>query len=476
MTNGTGRTARRAIAALIGLGGLGVYATAQQPKPPLVVKSSGTPGVYEVAGPTPAAYLPPTVIPGVPVQPADPPVVAREPAPVAPLTPASHVAPVAAKPGVLPGVPVPPAAPTASVATAPAVPPKPPALIAAPAVSAKPVPAAPTPPVEFVREQMPLAPLPPAGLAPPATTQAAVSEGPLAPVAATVPAPQAPKPVAPPAASLNALVAPEAALAKPRVIVEARSTQTAAADLPAAPPAAVKVPGVPSPPVLLAPVPAAQTPVVPTAPRVPPAPVAQASPTPGVVPTVRNPVSPAPVASQADEPAVVADEEPGASCARCGKGHSCCVCVPATVPPPVGASVRAAFATQRANALDDSTVIYCEDFDAGTDRLNPTGERHVAGIARRFDQTRGPVKVEPTGDPALDLRRTSTVISALTKAGVPVQVAASRVQGGVSRAEGMPATDIEPAFVRYSFGGYGVGGAGATYGAYTTFGPFALYR
>jgi len=123
-------------------------------------------------------------------------------------------------------------------------------------------------------------------------------------------------------------------------------------------------------------------------------------------------------------------------------------------------------------------VIFREDFDMDADTLNPTGERHVSGIARRFDQIHAPVKIEPTANPALDRRRTAVVISALVKCGIPVEAAAHRVQCGSSRAEGMPATDIEPTYFRYGLGGYGYGaaGLGANYGAFATFGPFLPYR
>lgn len=118
--------------------------------------------------------------------------------------------------------------------------------------------------------------------------------------------------------------------------------------------------------------------------------------------------------------------------------------------------------------------MFREDFDRDADTLNPTGERHIGGIARRFNQTQANVKIEPSGDVALDQRRIATVISELTKAGVPVEVASGRVQSGNTRAEGMPAADIEPAYVRHSLGGY-YGGLAPTYGGFATFGPLGPY-
>lgn len=466
MTYRSGRTIRRALAVMLGLGGLGVYATAQQPKP-LVVQSTGTPGVYTVNGPTPGKLLPATVMPGVPVQPADTPV-ASEPTPT----------PVAAKPSVLPGVPVPPAPSARPVETsvtrvgqpdprpAPAV--RPPlTTVSRDAMPALPLsPAAPPPPSVVVRDAMPLAPLPPT--APPSVTPVGLLEpvAPLAPVAPTAPA------------IVVVPVAPE--IRKPRVVVETTSSQVAS-----------DLPGVPTPPVLLAPVLAPPPPasLTPGNPRVvlPPTAVAQAEPLPSVIPTPGSlaPTIRTPAMNQCtvEMPSVISTttNHPGESTERCskcqrGKTHCHCICAPATVSPPVGSAVRGAFATQRANALEDYCVIYREDFDQDSDTLNPTGERHISGIARRFAQTNAPVKIEPTGDAALDQRRTAAVISALTKAGVPVEAAASRVQGGTSRAEGMPATDIEPTYIRYGIGNSGIGGYGPMYAGYTTFGPFALYR
>jgi hypothetical protein len=134
------------------------------------------------------------------------------------------------------------------------------------------------------------------------------------------------------------------------------------------------------------------------------------------------------------------------------------------------------FAAQRGNALDEFFTVYREDFDQDSDTLNPTGERHINGIARRFEQCKGMVKVEPSGDPALDERRKSAVISELSRAGIPAAAAAERVQGGTTRADGLPSADIEPTYNRYGFGGPGVGGAGAAYGSFTTFGPYGPYR
>ncbi|MCE9567539.1 MAG: hypothetical protein K8U57_36530 [Planctomycetes bacterium] len=465
MTNRTGRTIRRALAVMLGLGGLGIYATAQQPKP-LVIKSTGAPGVYTVDGPTPGNMLPPSVMPGVPVQPA----VASAPMPVAP---------IATNPNMLPGVPLPPADTAVARENMPVAP-----------VAAKStlLPGVPLPPVETAvardnMPQMPLAPLPPKAPTTVTPVEFAAADAPLAPIAPTIPSPQStptPTQSAPvtvtPTASVTPITPTTPATRvqqapvmiiqptrKPRVVVEQASAPLT--------PETPNAPTTPTPPVLLAPVlgPSGSVPRPAGTPSVlPQGTVTQA---PIIVP------QPAPVATTTitQTPA-----QTGEQCEKCGRLRShggCCVCARATVPPPVGASVRAAFGTQRANALEEYCVIFREDFDMDADTLNPTGERHISGIARRFDQTHAAVKIEPTGNAALDRRRAAVVVSALVKAGIPVEAAANRVQGGTSRAEGMSAPDIEPTNVRYGVASYGYGYTAApTYGAFATFGPFLPYR
>jgi hypothetical protein len=164
-----------------------------------------------------------------------------------------------------------------------------------------------------------------------------------------------------------------------------------------------------------------------------------------------------------------------AGCATCGGKHGptrfcACLCTPATVPPPLGANVRYAFDLQRANALAEFFVLYREDWLDATTALNTTGARHLDGIIRRFGMIAAPVRVEPTGDAALDENRRAAVAELLVQAGVPANEATSRVVIGASRAEGLRYHDIEGVYSRsfgiYSGGFGGYGGYGGGFGGY----------
>jgi hypothetical protein len=145
------------------------------------------------------------------------------------------------------------------------------------------------------------------------------------------------------------------------------------------------------------------------------------------------------------------------------------------VVPPLGSAVRAANDAQRINALAEYFVVYREDFDAGAATLNPTGERHLDGIARRLRQVPVPVRVEPTGDPLLDEKRRVAVIEALGKHGVPFEDASARVIFGTTRAEGLRYSDIERVYGRFQNSG-GFGGLGGGFGGFGGFGGgFGFY-
>lgn len=162
-------------------------------------------------------------------------------------------------------------------------------------------------------------------------------------------------------------------------------------------------------------------------------------------------------------------------CESCGKCSGCFACLralwcccksSATVPPPLGASVRTWFNTQTEVALAEYFVLYREDFLKGDVRLNETGLRHLGGIVRRFSFSPAPVRVEPTGDPSLDRLRRQTVIDAMLCAGVNAQAAIDRVQIGGTRAEGLRYDDIDNIgqSTDRNSRGYGGGGFGGGYG------------
>ncbi len=204
--------------------------------------------------------------------------------------------------------------------------------------------------------------------------------------------------------------------------------------------------------------------------QVPPAggPVVSAPTTTG--PVAGGPVSGGPTTGCATTPVC-----PTAKCSAC-VFYKQCILTPATVVPPLGSAVRAANDAQRVNALAEYFVVYREDFDAGEATVNPSGERHLDGIARRLRQAPVPVRVEPTGDPLLDEKRRVAVIEALGRHGVPFEEASARVIFGTTRAEGLRYSDIERVYGRFQnsggFGGFG-GGFGSLGGGFG--GGFGFY-
>ncbi|HXD87170.1 MAG TPA: hypothetical protein VN641_11795 [Urbifossiella sp.] len=138
-----------------------------------------------------------------------------------------------------------------------------------------------------------------------------------------------------------------------------------------------------------------------------------------------------------------------------------CLWTPATVPPPLGASVRGAFDMQRDNALGEYFVIYREDWLDATLSLNVHGARHLDGIVRRLGIVGAPVKLEPTGNPALDAQRMTAIVEQMVQAGVPPLEAGRRVVYGTTRAEGLRYHDIDALYNRTGgTGGSNYGGGG----------------
>jgi hypothetical protein len=216
---------------------------------------------------------------------------------------------------------------------------------------------------------------------------------------------------------------------------------------------------------------------------------------PDVIPPAAPPVANAAIPGATTPAAAVACDAPAAGCAtgkcgrhgdHCGKFgfcqdcgprvsfcevlgfHWCCCKAPATVPPPLGANVRTANDVMRSNALGEYFVVYREDWLANTANLNESGERHLGGIIRRLGMAGAPVKVEPSGIPALDALRRAAVSDMLIQAGVPPQDAIARVVVGGTRAEGLRDASIEALYFRgatiYSGGMYGGGGYGGAFG------------
>jgi len=157
----------------------------------------------------------------------------------------------------------------------------------------------------------------------------------------------------------------------------------------------------------------------------------------------------------------------GGHCGQGIRGWFCqkfpCACTPATSVPPLGDAVRRTFDTQVVNALGEYFVIYREDWLQQSSTLNPTGLRHFDGIVRRLHRGLSPIKVEPTGDAAVDEARRAAVVSLLIDKGFPALEAQAMVVVQGTRAEGLRHQHIEQVYRRgYFLGtGFGLGGFGA---------------
>lgn len=162
-----------------------------------------------------------------------------------------------------------------------------------------------------------------------------------------------------------------------------------------------------------------------------------------------------------------------AGCYTCGTdGHSgkgCCdwfcrrfpcACTPATPVPPLGDAVRQTFNTQVVNALGEYFVIYREDWLKLTSTLNPTGMRHFDGIVRRLHRGLSPIKVEPTGDVAVDEARRAALVKLLIGKGFPALEAQGMVVIQGTRAEGLRYRRIEQVYGMSERGGVGGGFSG----------------
>jgi len=144
-----------------------------------------------------------------------------------------------------------------------------------------------------------------------------------------------------------------------------------------------------------------------------------------------------------------------------------CLKTDAVVPPPIGSAVVSIFEMQRVAAMSEFFVIYIEDWLDDTAVLNDTGIRHLNGIARRFNDSGAPVKIEPYGKDEIDAPRKAAIMDLLIKAGHPQFTVTNRVVGGNTRAEGLRERYMEAVYFRGlaqmfsgGFGGGGFGGGG----------------
>ncbi len=125
------------------------------------------------------------------------------------------------------------------------------------------------------------------------------------------------------------------------------------------------------------------------------------------------------------------------------------------MPAPLGASVRAWEAVQRASAEDDDFVVYLAEW-LDANRLGPYGAYHLEQMAKRLPGVPFPVLIQTCGNPALDQLRRATVVHLL--AGCGITDVEARVIIGRPRAEGLYGDEGLRVFLPRLAGGSGGGG------------------
>lgn len=149
---------------------------------------------------------------------------------------------------------------------------------------------------------------------------------------------------------------------------------------------------------------------------------------------------------------------------------------PATMPEPLGASVKRYFHAQAAAAAQDHFTFYELEWLAGTAKLGPAGSAHLERVAKVVNDTTYQVILEANPDGALNLARRRFVVGFLLANGVTD--ADARVVIGRPYAEGLygeEAVPIYPLMITTRFrnigrngrgfgssamGGFGMGGFG----------------
>lgn len=148
-------------------------------------------------------------------------------------------------------------------------------------------------------------------------------------------------------------------------------------------------------------------------------------------------------------------------------GYWRCADIPhGAVPQPLGT-----FACQWQNAqaeraeLDDFVVYQNEWLDKQS-MLSPFGSKHVASLLPRLPESEQRIRIEPSGDAALDQQRQLALVNALAEAGL--SDSAQRVELGYSDAE--PLYGVEAPLVSRRFLFSGGSNAGRRGGGGNSFG------
>jgi hypothetical protein len=151
-----------------------------------------------------------------------------------------------------------------------------------------------------------------------------------------------------------------------------------------------------------------------------------------------------------------------ASTPGCHNGEQCRSCndiTPGAIPQPNGTYDCQWIHAEKARADQDKFVIYHYEWSADATKLTPSGQEHVAQIARGLCQAPCPVVIEPSLDRGLDEARRRAVLEALACYGGPVSP--DRVTFGRPEAEGLygqEAPGIAARMLTSQTGGQAAGG------------------
>ncbi|MGO8691924.1 MAG: hypothetical protein ACLQLG_20070 [Thermoguttaceae bacterium] len=112
-----------------------------------------------------------------------------------------------------------------------------------------------------------------------------------------------------------------------------------------------------------------------------------------------------------------------AAVAGCHSGPECGSCndiTPGAIPQPNGTYACQWVNAEKARADQDEFVIYRYEWSADALKLTPSGQEHIAQIARALCQVPCPVVIEPSADRGMDESRRAVILDALVRSGSPV--------------------------------------------------------
>ena len=143
-------------------------------------------------------------------------------------------------------------------------------------------------------------------------------------------------------------------------------------------------------------------------------------------------------------------------------GYWRCADIPyGAIPQPLGTFACQWQTAQAERAELDDFVVYQYEWLDRQATLSPFGSKHVAGLLPRLPESVQSVRIEPSGDFALDQQRQLALVNALAEAGIADS--ANRVELGYGNAEPLYGVEAPLVSRRFLFsGGSGAGRRGGS--------------